>query len=173
MEKQVSRRGLILSSRRPGDDRDLANYPHIATSVLSRRAKEIGRAGELLVLSVLTRLGERSYAAGEYEPFDVLLLHMEVALRMQVKTTTFPTGGSYQFRMRKGYRGNPDGVRAYAPDDYDIAALVILPHDAVFFTARRASTHLIPCSRVPALRQAPGESLRNALHDLGHGLVRV
>ena len=167
METQASRGGIFLSSPMPVDtDSDLATYPHVATSVLSRRAKQIGRAGELLVLSVLTRLGERCYAAGDDEAFDVLLLRCEAALRLQVKTTTYPTAGGYRFRMRRGYRGNPDGVRGYSPGDYDIAALVILTHDAVFFTARCASTHVIPCSLVPALRHAPGASLRNALGDL-------
>ena len=151
----------------PGAAGELAGYPRVAPPVLSRHAKEIGRAGELLVQSALTRLGERCYVAGEDASFDLLLMRAEAALRMQVKTTTNPTTRGYRFQMQRGYRGSPDGVRGYAPEDYDLAALVILPHDAVFFTAARASTHLVPCASVAALRRAPGASLAAALGDLG------
>lgn len=146
---------------------DLAAYPDVDPDILQRRAKEIGRAGELLVQSLLTRIGERCYPAAEEEPFDLLLMHPEAALRMQVKTKTNAQNGVYRFRMRRGYRGNPSGVQLYAPDAYDLAALVILPHNAVLFSAGAAETHVITRAQIEALRRNPYRSLHKALGDLG------
>lgn len=134
---------------------ELAAYPDVDPDILQRRAKEIGRAGELLVQSLLTRVGQRCYPAAEEKAFDLLLMHPEAALRMQVKTKTNPQNGLYRFRMRRGYCGNPNGVQLYAPDAYDLAALVILPHNAVLFSAGAAETHVItrarskPCAETP------------------------
>ena len=155
----------MLSTRR--SRADLSTYPHVDPMVLQTQAKEIGRAGELLAHSVLIRLGEQCYTAGEEAAFDLLLMRPEAALRVQVKTTTNARDGVYRFRMQKGYRGNPAGVRLYAPGDYDLAALVILPHDAVLFTAAKQEIHMVPCRSVGALRARPYASLQQALQDLG------
>lgn len=155
----------MLSANRTGAG--LSTYPHVDSLVLQKQAKEIGRAGELLARSVLTRLGEQCYAAGEEAAFDLLLMRPEAALRVQVKTTSTTRDGVYRFRMQKGYRGAPAGVRLYAPGDYDLAALVILPHDAVLFTAEKREVHMVPCQRVEALRARPYASLHQALRDLG------
>ena len=169
MSHQMLLPGLDLA-RVPAQGRNtcgLATYPDVDPKVLQNQAKEIGRAGELLVHSVLTRLGERCYPASEDTQFDLLLMRPEAALRVQVKTITNPRNGLYRVRMQKGYRCNPAGVRLYAPDDYDLAALVILPHDAVMFTAAKRDVHTIPCQRIAGLRARPYASLHQALHDLG------
>ncbi len=161
--------GLDLAPMLATDPRsaNLSTYPHVDPLVLQTQAKEIGRAGELLAHSVLTRLGAQCYAAGEEAAFDLLLMRPEAALRVQVKTTTNARDGVYRFRMQKGYRGNPSGVRLYAPGDYDLAALVILPHDAVMFTAAKQELHAISCQRIAGLRARPYASLHQALRDLG------
>lgn len=149
-----------------GQPASLSGYPDVAPHVLSLRAKALGQAGELLVLSKLTRLGETVFPAGDGMPYDVFMPRLESAVRIQVKTTTRPQGGSYRFEMRKGYRGNPLGTRPYGPDDYDIAALVILPLDVVVFTAEKRATHRIATWEIPALR-APQASLHAAFAALG------
>lgn len=65
------------------------------------------------------------------------------------------------------YRGNPNGVQLYAPDAYDLAALVILPHNAVLFSAGAAETHVIARAQIEGLRRNPYRSLHKALGDLG------
>ena len=127
----------------------------------------LGQAGELLVLSKLTRLGETVFHAGDGLPYDVLMPRRQMAVRLQVKTTTSPQNGFYRFEMRKGYRNNPQGMRPYRPDYYDIAALVILPLDLVVFTAEKRPAHRIAMRQIPALRGAPRQSLHAAFAALG------
>lgn len=145
----------------------LATYPDVDPRVLSLRAKALGQAGELLVLSKLTRLGETVFQAGDGVPYDVLMPRLEMTVRIQVKTTTSPQNGFYRFGMRKGYRNNPQGTRPYRPDDYDIAALVVLPLDLVVFTAEKLATHRIAVRQITALRAAPHQSLHAAFAALG------
>lgn len=146
---------------------DLDHYPHVDTDVLCARAKEIGLAGEQLVLSKLTRLGQTAFQVADHHPFDLLLLRSDHSLRVQIKTTTRPRDGVYRFAMTRGYRGNPMGVRPYGQGDYDIAALVVLPEDCVLFTAEKRPQHQIPVTSIPHLRAAPALSLMEALADLG------
>jgi hypothetical protein len=154
---------------RPGaaEAASLASYPDVDPRILSLRAKALGQAGELLVLSKLTRLGETVFQAGDGLPYDVLMPRLEMTVRVQVKTTTSPQSGFYRFEMRKGYRNNPQGTRPYRPDDYDIAALVILPLDLVVFTAQKLATHRIAAREVKALSTAPHQSLHAAFAALG------
>ena len=52
---------------------ELAAYPDIPAPALCRHAKRLGKAAELLVDSLLTRLGERVFPVDEHEPFDRIL----------------------------------------------------------------------------------------------------
>ncbi|WCQ98631.1 group I intron-associated PD-(D/E)XK endonuclease [Paracoccus aestuarii] len=145
----------------------LASYPDVDPRILCLRAKALGHAGELLVLSKLTRLGETVFQAGDGLPYDVLMPRLEMTVRVQVKTTTSPQNGFYRFEMRKGYRNNPQGTRLYRPEDYDIAALVILPLDLVIFTARKLASHRIALHQIAAFQVAPRQSLHAAFSALG------
>lgn len=145
----------------------LTDYPDVDRRVLCLRAKALGQAGELLVLSKLTRLGETVFQAGDGLPYDVLMPRLEMTVRVQVKTTTLPQNGSYRFEMRKGYRNNPQGTRPYGTDDYDIAALVILPLDLVIFTAKKLTSHRIAAHRLEVLSATSRHSLSKAFDALG------
>jgi len=137
--------------------------------VRSSFAKQIGRAGEELVASLLTRFGFDSFAVPENQPFDRLVRYTPDGgqttkeARLQVKTATLPRNRQYFFSMQCGYRGSPQGRRPYDDGDYDIAALVILPLNAVYFTAEKANTHQIHVSEVGHLLRAPRRSLFAAL----------
>lgn len=148
----------------------LTDYPDVDRRVLCLRAKALGQAGELLVLSKLTRLGETVFQAGDGLPYDVLMPRLEMTVRVQVKTTTLPQNGSYRFEMRKGYRNNPQGTRPYGTDDYDIAALVILPLDLVIFTAEKLASHRIAAHRLEVLSATSRHSLSKAFDALGLSL---
>ena len=69
--------GMTMPSR-PAETHNareaLASYPDMTTTNLCRHAKVLGIAAELLVDSVLMRLGERAYATPEFERHDRVLL---------------------------------------------------------------------------------------------------
>jgi hypothetical protein len=148
----------------------LFDYPFVEGQVRSANAKAIGRAGEVLVDSTLIRLGFESFAPGEDQGYDrviglndPLACTLRLLARVQVKTTTCLSGDAYSFPMSCGYRGSPQGRRGYGEDAFDIAALVILRHNAIFFTAEKRPTHVIPRALVPMLRDKPQSTLLPAL----------
>lgn len=147
----------------------LFNYPDVAGTVRSRGAKAIGRAGESLTDAVLFRLGLESFAAGEDAGYDRLIGFNHPAtgfVRLataQIKTVTQATNGHYRFNMTCGYRGSPQGRRSYPEDAFDIAALVILPRNAVCFTYEKWPVHKIAVSEVTELVARPQDSLLRAL----------
>lgn len=151
----------------------LFNYPDVHGADRSLHAKCIGRAGECQLDSVLIRLGFESLAVGENLGYDRIiglnLPHagaLTLLARVQAKAATKATNGYYRFSMSCGYRGSPQGRRAYADDAFDIAALVILPHNAVYFTAEKRGVHEIPVSAVPQLIARPQDSLLRALNQV-------
>ncbi|WP_313137744.1 group I intron-associated PD-(D/E)XK endonuclease [Paracoccus jeotgali] len=169
MSRQLILPGFHPWMSSPGTwENSLDPYPNVERDVLCERAREIGHAGELLVLSKLIRTGHTAVHLPDLHPFDLLLLRNDRNLRIQIKTTTRPhSSGAYRFTMAKGYRNNPMGTRPYAKSDYDLAALVILPEDCVLFTAERRDWHSVPVSMINQLRAFPSHSLLEALTDLG------
>jgi hypothetical protein len=147
----------------------LANYPHVSGRLRSVEAKRIGRAGEALVDSTLQRYGFECFEAPEDAPFDRIVglrdAHEEFRLlgTMQVKTTTEAADGFYRFRMSCGFHRSPQGRRSYGAEAFNIAALVILPHNAVFFTAEKAEMHRIAVPELAGLIARPQASLLAAL----------
>lgn len=150
----------------------LTRYPDVPQETLCEHAKKIGGAGEALFDSVAMRLGFDSLPAPESAAFDRLLLADLTGLRTQIKTTTRPQGRCFVFGMRKGYGGSPRGTRPYETGEFDLTACVILPANAIWFTAERRETHRIDVTRIPRLQAAPFESLRVALAALGIGAGR-
>lgn len=148
----------------------LAAYPDIPASELCRHAKRLGKSAELLVDSLLMRLGERSYPAEEHEAFDRLLwLPGGPPLRVQIKARHRRTGDLWVFSVTKGYGRSPEGVRPYGDDEFDLLALVVLPEGVVKFAARGAAHHRIHQREIAALRASPRGSLDAALGALGLG----
>jgi hypothetical protein len=146
---------------------DLWHYPHVSCTVLQARAKAVGLAGEQLTDSLLTRWGLYSLPFPECAPADRMVMHPDWEFRLQVKTCTNPTNGSYRFTMKKGYQRSPGGTRPYAPHDFAMAALVVLPKNAVYFTAERRNSYQILEREIPALQAAPRDSFEEALAHLG------
>ena len=145
----------------------LAQYPDVAPGDLCTHAKILGHAGERLVDCVLATLGERVIAAPEHEQFDRLVWLDTCLLRMQIKTRHVPTGDSYDFIVRRGYQRGPDGTRPYDRGDFDMLALVALPHFVVKFTSEWHHAHRITAAEIPGLRRSPRASFDDALRDLG------
>ncbi len=147
----------------------LASFPDVPGEVRSSFAKQIGRAGEELVGSLLTRFGFENFATFEDKPYDRLVRYTPDGGQttkeagLQVKTATVPRNQQYSFSMQCGYRGSPQGRRPYDDGDYDIAALVVLPMNAVYFTAEKAQSHQIHLSEVLYHMRAPQRSLFAAL----------
>jgi hypothetical protein len=144
----------------------LAHYPDVAPDVLCHHARAIGQAGESLVDSLLLRHGLVSAHLPDGNCADRLLLLPRTSLKLQIKTRTRPSPSGYVFRMKKGFRASGDGCRPYEAGDYDIAALVALPRNAVMFTAAQGATLTIPHDRVPKISCDPLCSLAQALADL-------
>ena len=145
----------------------LRDYPNIGGNTISRFAKQLGTAGELLFDSVLMRLGERVIPCSEHEPFDRVLWLPEALVRVQIKTRHVISDGQYVFTIRKGYQRGPNGTKPYERGDFDLLALVILPESVIKFTSEWRSTHRVAAEEIPGLRACPGASLRQALSDLG------
>ncbi|OYU20088.1 MAG: hypothetical protein CFE34_01820 [Rhodobacteraceae bacterium PARR1] len=141
----------------------LIHYPHVPSAVRCGHAKAIGKAGERLVDSLLLRWGFRSIEADESEAFDRFLPHQEALLRLQIKTVTQAHQGCFSFAMQQGYGPSPQGRRDYAEDAFDLAALVILPANAVAFTARKLPVHRVSAAVIPRLQERPQETLIAAL----------
>lgn len=147
----------------------LAAYPRVPGTIRASFGKNIGRAGEEFVASILSRFGFENFPAPEDQPFDRLVRFTPDGgastsdARIQIKTATAHQNRSYTFSMQRGYRGSPQGRQSYGDDAYDIAALVILPRNAVFFTAEKATQHRIHLSEVPGLINQPQRSLFTAL----------
>ncbi|WER11085.1 hypothetical protein PUH89_08990 [Rhodobacter capsulatus] len=143
----------------------LVDYPHVSGRVRAQEAKRIGAAGERLVDSYLIRWGFHPFEAPESEPFDRLFLVSDHLLRMQVKTVTYPKGRAYLFPMEQGHTKCVGGRHKYAHGAFDIAALVILPEDAIYFTSEMRGIHRVAISELPH----PAAQARNARAAFGSG----
>jgi len=145
----------------------MLTYPNIPGRVLCERAKELGLAAELYVDSILSRLGIPFAQFGEHAAFDRLIWIGSRCLRMQIKSRHRMSQTGYDFEIRKGYQRGPVGTRPYKRGEFDLLALVGLPHDVVRFTCDWNRQHRILASEIPHLRAHPGRSLTAALADLG------
>lgn len=148
----------------------LAAYPDIPPSELCRYAKILGHSAEILVDSILMRLGERVFPTPEFERHDrVLFLPDDTPVRIQVKTrhTRSPVG-DYIFNLKQASERGATGRGPYSAADFDILAMVALPEMAVRFTADWQTRHTIFARELPELRRHPRGSLDEALARLGH-----
>ncbi|UWR35623.1 hypothetical protein K3759_19630 (plasmid) [Sulfitobacter sp. W027] len=146
---------------------DLLQFPKIDTETLRYHGKQFGRAGELLVESVLLSLGLQSVNVAEHAPFDCVVFLTQGVLRVQVKTAIRPRANCFNFNISHGYHRSPGGVRRYAENDYDLLALVCLSENVVKFTADRRRSQIIGIEEIEGLRRRPGSSFESALADLG------
>ena len=145
----------------------LEAYPDVSPRTISRHAKRIGRAGEYLVDSILTRYGDLILSAPEDQPFDRLIRRGGQIVTLQIKTSARADDGVFKFSMKRGYGGSPKGIRSYDAEDYDIAALVALTENVVLFSADRRESHRICMDQIEGLRADPRASYLRALDDLG------
>lgn len=165
--------GITLPTR-PTETRDardaLAAYPDMSAEDLCRYAKILGHSAELVVASILMRLGERDFPAPEYERHDrVLFLPGDTPLRIQVKTRhTRTPAGDYVFNLKQSSERGATGRGPYSETDFDILAMVALPEMAVRFTADWQTRHTIYASECPDLRRNPRATLDAALMRLGY-----
>lgn len=146
---------------------NLLQFPKIDTETLRSNGKQYGRAGELLVESVLLSVGVQSVSVAEHLPFDCVVFLSQGVLRVQVKTATRPRANCFHFNVSHGYHRSPGGVRRYAENDYDLLALVCLSENVVKFTADRRRSQAIGVEEVERLRRRPGASFETALSELG------
>jgi hypothetical protein len=144
----------------------LVHYPDVTPDVLCRHARALGQAGESFVDSLLLRHGLVTARLPDGNCADRLLLLPNRSLKLQIKTRTSPGSRGYVFRMQKGFRASGDGCRPYEAGDYDVAALVALPINAVMFTADQGATLTIPHERIPKISSDPLCSLASALANL-------
>lgn len=165
----------IVPPIRPTDTHNarcaLASYPDIPLGELCRYAKILGHSAEILVDSILMRLGERVFPTPEFERHDrVLFLPDDTPVRIQVKTRhTRSPAADYVFNLKQASERGATGRGPYSATDFDILAMVALPEMAVRFTADWQSRHTIYASEFPELRRNHRASLDAALMRLGHG----
>ncbi|WP_339638982.1 hypothetical protein [uncultured Sulfitobacter sp.] len=146
---------------------DLFQFPEIDAETLRSNGKQYGRAGELLVESVLLSVGVQSVGVAEHLPFDCVVFLSQGVLRVQVKTATRPRANCFNFNISRGYHRSPAGVRRYSDGDYDLLALVCLSENVVKFSADRQRSQLVGIEEIERLRRRPGASFEAALSELG------
>ncbi|WP_138936633.1 hypothetical protein [Roseovarius arcticus] len=145
----------------------LRDFPHVSSQALSANAKWIGRAGELLVESVLLRIGLVSSGLPEFMSADCVVHQPGRLLSVQIKTCSRPREGAFHFNISKGYHRSPTGVRRYGSGDYDLLALVALSENVVKFTANQRRMQSFLLADVHELRTHPRRSLDAALEERG------
>ena len=146
---------------------DLLQFPKLDAETLRYHGKQFGRAGELLVESVLLSVGVQSVGVAEHLPFDCVVFLSQGVLRVQVKTATRPRANCFNFNISRGYHRSPAGVRRYSDGDYDLLALVCLSENVVKVSADRQRSQLVGIEEIEGLRRRPGSSFESALADLG------
>lgn len=147
--------------------RDLWSYPDVPGATICDNACLIGAAGEALCDSLLLRHGLLPMSVPGSLPTDRLVYVPGGLVRMQIKTSSVPRDGAFNFNAAKGYRNSPQGARGYAEDDYDILALVCLSENVIAFTAEVRAYHRVPLFAVPGLRADPRATLTEALIRVG------
>lgn len=145
----------------------LWNFPDISPEARQRHARALGQAGEALCDSLLLRYGLLPMVPPDHLPFDRLLTAGDLTARVQIKTTAVPTNGIWSFSLKKGYQGSPGGTRAYAPGDFDIAALVCLSENSIIFTTQAGPWFRFSQAEVAAAARDPRATLEQSLNDLG------
>ncbi|MFC3060004.1 hypothetical protein [Paenirhodobacter populi] len=151
----------------PPGSHQLWSFPDLSRKDRCRHAKALGLAGECLVDSLLLRYGLSVMRLPEFTAVDRLILHPEQILRLQVKTTTVRQNGGWCVNAHHGYGRSPQGLRPYEPDAFDLLALVVLPENAVFFTAERRSRHRVRDTELAMIKADPRLSLEAAFWSLG------
>ncbi len=169
MTHQPPLRGLedVFRPDLPVQNTELMHFPNVDSDTLKHHGKQIGRAGELLVESILLRMGLPSVSPAEFMPVDFFVFHEIGILRVQVKTAARVNNGCYQFNISHGYHRSPRGVRRYAETDFDLLALVGLQDNVVKFSVDRRRSQTIGIEEIEGLRRKPGASFESALADLG------
>lgn len=157
----------LFSSYPPPPTDDIRDFPDLSRATLTRHAKWFGLSGEYLVDSILLRFGIYTSHLPEMLPADRIVYHPAADLRVQIKTCCRPRNGYFHFSLTKGYHRSPTGVQRYAPDDFDVVALVALSENAVKFTTERQRSQKLSVGEIARLRADPCASLERAVADLG------
>ena len=148
------------------DAAPLWRFPNIPSNVVSANASVIGRAGEALVDSVFLRYGLMPLDVPDCFPCDRLVAHPDRLIPVQVKTTCSPGKWGYTVHATRGYRGSPQGRRAYTVGDYDIFAIAILDRGAVVFSAQWRSRYTVRHETVEAALANPRATLDRCFDEL-------
>lgn len=114
---------------------DLFGFSVPAPGPVSRGSDDVrtGDAGELLVLMKLMKWGYDAFQVNRGGSYD---LGVDVAgrfVRIQVKTKSAATGGSWGYTLQRGFHGSKSGQFAYGAGDFDVAAFVALSIERVLF----------------------------------------
>lgn len=141
---------------------EMRHFPHVWPSVRSDYAKFLGAAGESLVDSVLLRRGLPVWTAPDLHRADRLIEAEGFAIALQIKTVTMPVAGFCTFSMQRG-NARAGGVRPYGRDAFDIAALVVLSHNAVKFVPNTGRSFRVSEAELPDLQENPWASLEFSL----------
>lgn len=145
----------------------LWHFPDISARDRQLHARAFGRAGEALCDSLLLRHGLLPLVPPDHLAYDRLVICGNSQARLQIKTVAVPTNGAWSFTMKRGYQGSAIGTRRYEPDDFDIAALVCLSANVVFFTSQSGPWFRLTDHDVARAASNPRESLEQALAEIG------
>lgn len=151
----------------PDGPAPLWSFPNISARDRQLHARALGRAGEALCDSLLLRHGLMPLVPPDHLAYDRIVMVGGKQARLQIKTSAVATTGTWSFTMKKGYQGSVIGTRRYAPDDFDIAALVCLSANAVHFTTDPGPWFRLSHHDVERAAADPRASLEQALADIG------
>lgn len=168
MSHQLTLPGFPLHHADPSPTaaRELRDWPDVPFEVVCRHAKQLGAAGEAIFDAFMLMFGEIAAPVPESFHFDRILVRRPFSLRVQIKSVIMPSAQGYSVEPKKGYRGSPQAMRAYADDDFDLLAIVILRESVIRFTSEKQQRFNIPLSAIPQLRAQPRRSFDEALQDL-------
>lgn len=144
----------------------LWSYPAVSSHDRRMNAVLIGKSGEHLVNSILLRHGIVGYYGGDFSGCDLRIRSPIGDISIRIKTITQRRGEYYYFSMRRGSVHLKGGVREYDHSELAIAALVVLPLNAVRFTADLSLSPSIHVSEINRLICRPQESLGKAIAQL-------
>lgn len=134
------------------------NFPALAGDAASRYGKHVGLLGEYLVAARLMSWGYGAALVGDNHPYDIITEVGHHNVRIQVKSRLAGGGDVWNFSLTHNGGQGAAGAGRYAPGDFDLAALVIVPFGHIVFTRSRGKEIQV---RLPAGRILDADHERN------------
>jgi hypothetical protein len=134
-DRRAGRRSISDGDRQLRQIRHFRGFPNLGPAVSCGAGRLIGQIGELIVQEQLLSWGYRCFAAPDDAPYDLVLDVFGRLVRVQVKATgtSRPERTEFATHVRRGNTATGIGTFAYHNGDFDMLAVVLIPHRQVRF----------------------------------------